>query len=150
MAIANPASVEFMNVNKAGDALTAREKASFLFINHFSRQEPVSAPVTAASAPPEEKVGQAITAGDKDGITALIDQAMISGKTASQLVDDYMIPAIVRVGDLYEKKVYFLPQLMAAAETMKKALSHLDPQLEKRDGRQQREDSFGHRSRRYS
>ncbi len=131
MAIANPASVEFMNVNKAGDALTAREKASFHFINHFSRQEPVSAPVATASAPPEEKVGQAITAGDKDGIIALIDQAMKSGKTASQLVDDYMIPAIVRVGDLYEKKIYFLPQLMAAAETMKKALSHLDPHLKK-------------------
>jgi 5-methyltetrahydrofolate--homocysteine methyltransferase len=42
-----------------------------------------------------------------------------------------MIPAIVRVGDFYEKKIYFLPQLMAAAETMKKALSYLDPYLKK-------------------
>jgi 5-methyltetrahydrofolate--homocysteine methyltransferase len=42
-----------------------------------------------------------------------------------------MIPAIVRVGDLYEKKVYFLPQLMASAETMKKALGHLEPHLKK-------------------
>ena len=42
-----------------------------------------------------------------------------------------MIPSIVRVGDLYEKKIYFLPQLMAAAETMKKALGSLDPLLKK-------------------
>jgi 5-methyltetrahydrofolate--homocysteine methyltransferase len=46
-------------------------------------------------------------------------------------VDKIMIPAIVRVGDLYEKKVYFLPQLMAAAETMKKALGYLEPHLKK-------------------
>jgi len=42
-----------------------------------------------------------------------------------------MIPSIVRVGDLYEKKIYFLPQLMAAAETMKKALVYLEPLLKK-------------------
>ena len=42
-----------------------------------------------------------------------------------------MIPAIVRVGDLYEKKIYFLPQLMAAAEAMKKGLGYLDPHLKK-------------------
>jgi 5-methyltetrahydrofolate--homocysteine methyltransferase len=42
-----------------------------------------------------------------------------------------MIPSIVRVGDLYEKKIYFLPQLMAAAEAMKKALEFLEPLLKK-------------------
>ncbi|HQI25345.1 MAG TPA: cobalamin-dependent protein, partial [Smithella sp.] len=86
-------------------------------------------PSTAVSA--EEKIVQAILDGNKDDITVLLDEAMKSGKTASRLVDDYMIPSIVRVGDLYEKKIYFLPQLMAAAEAMKKALSHLDPYLQK-------------------
>jgi len=42
-----------------------------------------------------------------------------------------LIPSIVRVGDLYEKKIYFLPQLMAAAEAMKKALNYLEPHLKK-------------------
>ena len=42
-----------------------------------------------------------------------------------------MIPSIVLVGDLYEKKIYFLPQLMAAAETMKKGLGRLEPLLKK-------------------
>ncbi len=131
MAIANPASVEFMNVKNAGDALTARERAAFHFINYFSQQTPAVAglPSTAVSA--EEKIVQAILDGNKDDITVLLDEAMKSGKTASRLVDDYMIPSIVRVGDLYEKKIYFLPQLMAAAEAMKKALSHLDPYLQK-------------------
>lgn len=131
MAIANPASVEFMNIKKAGDALTAREKASLNFITHFSQQTVAATPVSAVPKAPEEKVAAAILDGESNGITGLIDEAMKSGKTPSQLVDDFMIPAIVRVGGLYEKKIYFLPQLMAAAETMKKALAYLDPYLKK-------------------
>jgi 5-methyltetrahydrofolate--homocysteine methyltransferase len=131
MAIANPASVEFMNVKKAGDALTAREKASLHFINHFSQKENVPPPLSVSKTTPEEKVSAAILEGDRDSIAALLDEAMQTGRSASQLVDDVMIPAIVRVGDLYEKKIYFLPQLMTAAETMKKALAHLDPHLKK-------------------
>jgi 5-methyltetrahydrofolate--homocysteine methyltransferase len=131
MAIANPANIEFINVKKAGDALTAREKASLYFINHFSQQTIAPAPVLTAGILPEERVASAILDGDKDHITSHIDEALQSGRSASQLVDDFMIPAIVRVGDLYEKKTYFLPQLMAAAETMKKALAYLDPHLKK-------------------
>lgn len=131
MAIANPASIEFMNVKKAGDALTARQKASLNFIDHFSQHVTAASPSPVISSAPEEKVAAAIQEGEKDSVTGLIDEAMKSGKTASQLVDDYMIPAIVRVGDLYEKKFYFLPQLMASAETMKKALAYLDPHLKK-------------------
>ena len=135
MAIANPASVEFMNVKKAGDALTAREKASTHFINHFAQATPAapgqSGQAKAVPATPEEKVVAAILDGDRDRIIALLDEALQAGKSASQLVDEFMIPAIVKVGDLYEKKIYFLPQLMAAAETMKKGLTHLDPHLKK-------------------
>lgn len=131
LAIANPASIEFMNVKKAGDALTAKKKASLHFINHFARKENVSATPVFSQATPEEKVSAAVLDGDRDRITALLDEAMQTGRLASQLVDEVMIPAIVRVGDLYEKKIYFLPQLMAAAETMKKGLAHLDPHLKK-------------------
>ncbi|MDI6741475.1 MAG: homocysteine S-methyltransferase family protein [Smithella sp.] len=131
LAIANPASAEFMNIKKAGDALTAREKASFLFINHFSQQTAPALATADAAVKPEEKIAAAIMEGDGERITTWIDEAMRSGLSASRLVDDFMIPAIVRVGDLYDKKIYFLPQLMAAADVMKKALAYLDPHLKK-------------------
>jgi len=130
-AIANPAGVEFMNVKRAGDALTAREKASFHFIKHFSQQTAAPAPESVAVISPREKIASAILEGNRDRITELIDEALQSGLSASQLVDEIMIPAIVRVGDLYDKKIYFLPQLMAAAEAMKKALAYLEPHLKK-------------------
>jgi len=132
MAIANPASLEFMNIKKAGDTLLAKEKASLLFINHFSGQPTVPAPkAAAAEMSPDQKVTAAILDGDREHITTLIEAVLATGRPAGQLVDEVLIPAIVRVGDLYEKKIYFLPQLMAAAEAMKKSLTHLDPLLKK-------------------
>jgi 5-methyltetrahydrofolate--homocysteine methyltransferase len=135
MAIANPASVEFMNVKKAGDALLARNKASTQFITHFAQAvsaaagEPAQA--KAARVTPEERVTAAILDGNREGIVQLLEGALQAGKTASEMVDEVMIPAIVKVGDLYEKKIYFLPQLMAAAEAMKKGLAYLEPYLKK-------------------
>ena len=80
---------------------------------------------------PAERITQAILDGNREDIVALIDSALAANTTAAALVDTVMIPAIVRVGDLYEKKIYFLPQLMSSAEAMKKALQYLEPQLKK-------------------
>ena len=142
VAIANPESVEFMNVKKAGDVLTAKEKGALKFIEHFSASGSLnvvlpsleftaSGHTTVEALSPQEKVTAAIMDGDRENITSLLESALASGITASGLVDEVMIPAIVRVGDLYEKKIYFLPQLMASAETMKKALNYLVPHLKK-------------------
>jgi len=130
MAIANPASVEFMNVKKAGDTLMAKERAALHFINHFSETSAADSSKTVpASLTPEEKITAAILDGDRDHIAVLIETVLQTGRPAGRIVDEILIPAIVRVGDLYEKKIYFLPQLMAAAEAMKKALAYLDPLL---------------------
>ena len=40
-----------------------------------------------------------------------------------------MIPAIMKVGELYDEKRYFLPQLIASAETMEKGFTVLEPAL---------------------
>lgn len=131
-AIANPESIEFMNIKKAGDVLTAKGKGALRFIEHFSGKQNIVAPAAANEIlTPLEKVTAAIMDGNRENITSLLEAVLASGVTASGLVDEVMIPAIVRVGELYEKKIYFLPQLMAAAETMKKALGYLEPHLKK-------------------
>jgi 5-methyltetrahydrofolate--homocysteine methyltransferase len=133
MAIANPSSVELMNVKKASDTLTAKDKSTLSFIEHFSVQPAVASSVTDGreASTTQEKISAAIIKGDSENIITLIDRELAGGTPAAELVDKIMIPAIIRVGDLYEKKIYFLPQLMAAAETMKKALGYMEPQLKK-------------------
>lgn len=132
MAIANPASTEIMNIKKAGEVLTSKDRAAQSFIEYFSAQAVVdSSPAMAKALTLEEKIISAIVDGNRENITNLIKAALSSGASALDLVDKVMIPAIVSVGSLYEKKIYFLPQLMAAAETMKQGIDYLDPHLKK-------------------
>ncbi len=100
----------------------------------ISAVQKILAPGVVLSALPksmEEQVYQAIIEGDRDGVLALIKNVMEQGRAARDLVDEVMIPAIQKVGELYEKKTYFLPQLIASAETMKRGFEFLQPQLNK-------------------
>src|SRR5208283_491647 len=107
MAIANPASQEMMNVKKAGDVLLAKDKDALRFIEHFSAQANVnSIPAATKILTPQEKISSAIMEGDRENILSLIEAALSAGGSAPELVDKVMIPSIVRVGDLYEKKIY--------------------------------------------
>jgi 5-methyltetrahydrofolate--homocysteine methyltransferase len=45
-----------------------------------------------------------------------------------------LIPAITKVGDLFEQKKYFLPQLIQSAEAMKKAFELLEPLIRAEGG----------------
>ena len=54
-----------------------------------------------------------------------------------QVIDELLIPAINRVGELYNQQVYFLPQLIASASAMERAIALLEPLIE-RKGRKNR------------
>jgi 5-methyltetrahydrofolate--homocysteine methyltransferase len=127
MAIVNPASEELMNTKRAGDVLMQKDRDAAAYIRHFART-PQAEPTEAAA--PDRKVHQAILEGNREDVVALVEAALMSGIEAGRLVDDIMVPAIIEVGDLFDKKTYFLPQLIASAETMRLGLSHLEPRLQ--------------------
>ncbi|WP_337833166.1 corrinoid protein [Desulfonatronospira thiodismutans] len=60
----------------------------------------------------------------------LLEKEIQDGQQAFQLVDGEMIPAINIVGEKYEKRELFLPQLILSAETMKKGFEYLQPLLQ--------------------
>jgi len=68
-------------------------------------------------------VYDAVVKGDRENIRKYIDDALKDGTEPSIIVDKYLIPAITHVGDLYDRKEYFLPQLIQSAETMKEAFA---------------------------
>jgi len=130
MAIANPGSPEVMNIKAASDLLMQKDRDAVSYVARFSRssvametQEP------SLSVLPSARVSLAILEGDRDDIVSLVEEALLAGTDAGKLIDETMIPAIVRVGELFERKVYFLPQLIASAEAMKSALAFLEPRM---------------------
>lgn len=131
MVIANPGSAEIMNVKRASDVLMFKDKDAAAYLAHFSNRPgaAVKEQQPAARQSPREMVAAAVIDGNREDIVPLVEQALASGVEAVRLMDDFLIPAIVRVGDLFDKKTYFLPQLIASAEAMKKAVDCLEPRL---------------------
>jgi 5-methyltetrahydrofolate--homocysteine methyltransferase len=130
MAIANPADKELMAVKMAGDVLMRKDGDAASYIRHFSEGVlPDRARVKAEEKAADLMVRDAILEGNREDITQRVDDALTSGMSASAVVDEVMVPAIIHVGELYDQKKYYLPQLIASAETMKIALGYLEPQL---------------------
>jgi len=142
LAIANPMGEEFMQIKRASDVLMNRDPQAREYIAHASSPEekgggaarpdaPVRAQVNGRS--PGQRVYDAVIDGSRGEIRGLIDKAVAGGVSPQQLVNEAMVPAIQEVGALYEKKIYFLPQLIASAEAMKEGFEHLSPLLEAAD-----------------
>jgi len=130
MAIADPGIEEFRNTTMAGDVLTGRDPDASRYIQYFSQMAPERAPEAVSShKTPEEKVFQAVIEGNREDIEPLLSGMVDSGTPAQEIVDVTMIPAITEVGELFDRREYFLPQLIASAETMKKGISFLEPWL---------------------
>ncbi len=130
MAIANPEVEEFMNIKAATDVLGNRDEDASAYLALFTKrvlQEDEEKIQKAIS--PAEKVFRNVLEGNREEIESVLSEALHEGVSAAKLVHEVMIPAITEVGELFDKKEYFLPQLIASAETMKKGLAYLDPCL---------------------
>ncbi len=88
------------------------------------------APVTVKSNDPAQHVFNCVVTGDEESIAGAISKVLAGGITAKEIVDKSLIPAINRVGELYDRKEYFLPQLIMSADTMRKGFEVLEPLLE--------------------
>jgi trimethylamine corrinoid protein len=79
------------------------------------------------------KMSEAIVAGDRDAARALAEEAVRSGLDLLEVVEQGYVPGIQKVGDLWERGDYFLPELILSAEAMKAAMAVLDPELNRKD-----------------
>ncbi|MCM1552740.1 MAG: dihydropteroate synthase, partial [Butyrivibrio sp.] len=71
----------------------------------------------------------AVLKGNRNGIGRLTETALGAGEAPDSLLNDVLLPAINQVGEYFDKGKYFLPQLIASAESMKNAIEILEPLL---------------------
>ena len=150
MAIANPSQDLLMHAVYAADLLMNKREADLRYIDRVTAHklsmvsgEVDTASLTAASGQgakqgehiPPEKQGdilfEAVVKGRKQKARELAEQAVKEGADPQTLIDDSLIPAINHVGMLFEKQIYYLPQLISSAETMEVVIRDLEPLLAK-------------------
>jgi 5-methyltetrahydrofolate--homocysteine methyltransferase len=145
MAIANPAQDLLMNTAFAADLLRNKEEADLRYINRVTARPTTISVASNAPVVTDEKTGkevekdkttqgsqiyEAVIKGNKRVILGLTEDVLSQGYSASGILDEMLIPAINEVGRLFDQGKYFLPQLIASAETMKTAIDRLEPLLQ--------------------
>ncbi len=133
MAIANPNEEILMTTKYASDVLTGTDRGSRTYIANYSEVKPESSNLKVQKNI-NELIAEAILGGNKEVIVDLIKKSIVDGTNEQEIVDKYLIASINKVGDLYDKKVYFLPQLIASAEALKTAFAYLEPMMLKKEG----------------
>ena len=151
MAIANPSQELLMNAAFASDLLMNRADSDIRYIERMNvlaeknaqfetvrvKKEVAQSEQMANGKTSEDAVFLAVLKGNKGTILEVVRQALEAGKTPEELINESLIAAINEVGELFEKKKYFLPQLISSANTMKMAIDYLEPMLEKKENSEQ-------------
>lgn len=139
MAIANPSQAMLMNAAFASDLLLNKEEADVRYIERMNTHA-TSVVVTAANknvnaeqVKNQPPVYEAVMKGNKAKIIERVEAELEQGVRPEDIIDMVLIPAINEVGELFNKKIYFLPQLIASAEAMETAIQYLEPKLEKKN-----------------
>lgn len=78
-----------------------------------------------------KRMKKSIVEGDKKKAIELAKKAIEKKMELNEVIERGFVAGIQKVGELWEKGEYFLPELITSAECMKEAMSVLEPELKK-------------------
>lgn len=153
MAIANPSQRLLMSTASAADLLLHKEGADIRYIEYAAyvkaqeeeeeRQKLLKAVPSKSGSLTEQAVSKpgtavpetlrpvydAVLGGKRNQIAELTKGLLDEGRDAQEILNEALMPAIDEVGRLFDKGIYFLPQLINSAEAMKLSIAVLEPHL---------------------
>ncbi len=146
-AIANPSSTLLMTSSFASDLLLDKKDSALKYIEHTSLlevneavvkkngnsqiQNIVSSDAFESRTELENTLFEDVIKGRKEKASEHTVMLLEEGKLASDILNRVLIPAIDQVGEFFDKGKFFLPQLIAGAESMKAGIDILEPYLVK-------------------
>ncbi len=144
LAISNPSQTLLVNAALASDLLLNKPEADESYINGV---KPVQSEAVQVQAPSDfmadmgdiSELTEAVIKGRSSRIEKLVNDMLDGGAEPGSIIDEQLIPAINKVGELFEKKIYFLPQLISSAESMSVAMDILEPLIANDKSREQLE-----------
>lgn len=128
--IVDPLSPGIQNIVKTYRVLSGKDENARDYLASFT-DEPSIAP--SSSDISQKSLKQIILEGHKGAVKEKTLE-MLQTVDAMEIVNDHLIPALDYVGEQYEKRILFLPQLIRSAETVKSSFEILQEHLSK-DGR---------------
>ncbi len=103
-----------------------------LFEGVSAKEARASGP-SLADLPVEERLKQHIIDGERIGLEASLDEAL-QAYPPLQIINTFLLDGMKVVGELFGSGQMQLPFVLQSAETMKAAVAHLEPHMEKTEG----------------
>jgi len=103
------------------------------FIGLFSDGETVGEKRVIADLPVEERLEQRIIDGNRTGLEEDLDEAMKAYEPLA-IVNTLLLEGMKVVGELFGAGKMQLPFVLSSAETMKAAVAHLEPHMDRVEG----------------
>src|SRR5512137_2521852 len=72
---------------------------------------------------------EALIAGKKADVEALVDKALAAGMTAAKILNEGLIVGMERLGVMFKNNEVFIPEVLVAARAMNAGLAKLEPLL---------------------
>ncbi len=125
--------------NAAMDLIYDRRREGFDPLTHFIGLFPDGAETAAKpqvareTLPIEERLKRHIIDGEKRELTKNLDEAMTKYKPLD-IINNLLLEGMKVVGELFGSGQMQLPFVLQSAETMKAAVAHLEPHMEKVEG----------------
>jgi len=131
--ISNPSTPLPREVGLASEVLLARDQQAASYIAACADWKyggSSGASVRQAQAKAVTSLREAVVAGRKEAVLSMVEDALNQGQEPMAILNGELIPGIMEVGVLYERKEYFLPQLLLSAEAMQGGYERLSPLLD--------------------
>ena len=77
------------------------------------------------------RLARRIVRGDQNGLVDDLETALAEGHRPLQVINDFLLDGMKTVGELFASGEMQLPFVLKSAETMKTAVAHLEPKMEK-------------------
>ena len=100
------------------------------FIGLFGEGETLGERKELAALPIEERLRQRIVDGNKRGLESDLNEAMRTYKPLD-IINQFLLDGMKTVGELFGAGQMQLPFVLRAAETMKTAVAHLEPHMDR-------------------
>lgn len=129
-AIINPGEARIMDTFHASSVLADRDKKALRYIELYGKslhEEP--AETGAEQTIPRHKLFKAVVEGHTEDILFLVEEAFQEGMDPLEMSNDVLIPALEKVGQRFESRDFFLPQVMLSAEAAKIAFDRIKAEL---------------------
>ncbi len=84
--------------------------------------------------PVSRRLEQRIVDGDRNGLEDELDEALAEGHPALDIVNEMLLAGMKTVGELFGSGQMQLPFVLQSAETMKAAVAHLEPHMDRVEG----------------